>query len=74
MTPPCGVHSVGGLKLAPMRFRGDDAPEQTARSGARTLPLLQCFCLSLCVILKESGRYPVDSADMIAKKFGKIRA
>ena len=38
------------------------------------LPLLQCFCLSLYVILKKSGRYPVDGTDMIAKKFGKIRA
>ena len=32
------------------------------------------FYLSRCVILKKSGRYPVDSTDMIAKKFRKNRA
>ena len=35
------------------------------------------FCpgyLSRYVILKKSGRYPVDSTDMIAEKFGKNRA
>jgi hypothetical protein len=38
------------------------------------LPLLQCFYLSRYVISKKSGRYPVDSADVIAKKFGKRHA
>jgi hypothetical protein len=38
------------------------------------LPLLQCVYLSLYAILKKSGRYPVDSTDMIAKKFRKHRA
>jgi len=38
------------------------------------LPLLQCFYLSRCVTLKKTGRYPIDSTDMLAEKFGKNHA
>jgi hypothetical protein len=35
---------------------------------------MRCFYLSRCVISKKSGRYPVNSTDMFAKKLGKNRA